>query len=144
MPHAKRPTDIVNSTALTSKRLIRAMEFISAQPELKILHKPGKFHVVPDALSRLPTTNNLTKPEEPGGLDRLPYDREEHWALALPRIQAPPDGPTTGDIRGYNGAIASTTFRPKGHPGGDGGEADSSGTPKEARKHKDDWPLSFC
>lgn len=37
-------------------------------------------------------------------------------------------------------AIGSTTFRPQGHPGGDGGEGDSSGGPKPARNYKDAWP----
>ncbi|KAI0891995.1 hypothetical protein F4806DRAFT_481326 [Annulohypoxylon nitens] len=37
-------------------------------------------------------------------------------------------------------SIGSTTLRPRGHPGGDGGEADSCGGPKPARKHKGAWP----
>ncbi|KAJ3557269.1 hypothetical protein NPX13_g9962 [Xylaria arbuscula] len=38
------------------------------------------------------------------------------------------------------GPIGSTTFRPKGHPEGDGGEGDSSGGPKPARYCKGGWP----
>lgn len=36
--------------------------------------------------------------------------------------------------------IGSTTLRPRGHPGGDGGEGDSSGGPKPARLSEDSWP----
>ncbi|KAH8888733.1 hypothetical protein GQ53DRAFT_653456 [Thozetella sp. PMI_491] len=36
--------------------------------------------------------------------------------------------------------IGSTTFRPRGHPGGDGGEGDSSGGPIPARHFNDAWP----
>ncbi|KAK3940458.1 hypothetical protein QBC46DRAFT_125929 [Diplogelasinospora grovesii] len=34
----------------------------------------------------------------------------------------------------------STTFRPRGHPGGDGGEGDSSGCPISQRPGGQDWP----
>ena len=37
-------------------------------------------------------------------------------------------------------SIGSTTFRPQGHPGGDGGEGDSCGGPIPARNHKLAWP----
>jgi hypothetical protein len=37
-------------------------------------------------------------------------------------------------------SIGSTTFRPRGHPGGDGGEGDSCGGPKPARNYKGAWP----
>ncbi|KAI8635460.1 hypothetical protein F5Y19DRAFT_12195 [Xylariaceae sp. FL1651] len=37
-------------------------------------------------------------------------------------------------------AIGSTTFRPQGHPGGDGGEGDSSGGPNPERHYKNAWP----
>ncbi|KAI1089235.1 hypothetical protein F5B19DRAFT_467976 [Rostrohypoxylon terebratum] len=37
-------------------------------------------------------------------------------------------------------SIGSTTLRPRGHPGGDGGEGDSSGGPRPARAYKDSWP----
>ena len=37
-------------------------------------------------------------------------------------------------------AIGSTTLRPRGHRGGDGGEGDSCGGPKPARNHKGAWP----
>ncbi|KAH0491495.1 hypothetical protein TgHK011_002924 [Trichoderma gracile] len=36
--------------------------------------------------------------------------------------------------------ILSTTLRPQGHPGGDGGEGDSSGGPVPARSDKNAWP----
>ncbi|KAH8904318.1 hypothetical protein BR93DRAFT_135768 [Coniochaeta sp. PMI_546] len=36
--------------------------------------------------------------------------------------------------------IGSTTFRPRGHPGGDGGEGDSSGGPRPVRDPKGSWP----
>lgn len=37
-------------------------------------------------------------------------------------------------------AIGSATFRPLGHPDGDGGEADSSGGPYPQRGGREDWP----
>ncbi|KAL7819014.1 hypothetical protein V8C26DRAFT_395669 [Trichoderma gracile] len=37
-------------------------------------------------------------------------------------------------------SIGRTTFRPQGHPGGDGSEGDSCGGPKPARNHKLAWP----
>ncbi|KAH8673302.1 hypothetical protein BX600DRAFT_203328 [Xylariales sp. PMI_506] len=36
--------------------------------------------------------------------------------------------------------IGSTTFRPRGHPGGDGGEGDSSGGPSPLCDPADSWP----
>ncbi|KAH8910104.1 hypothetical protein BR93DRAFT_459774 [Coniochaeta sp. PMI_546] len=36
--------------------------------------------------------------------------------------------------------LGSTTFRSRGHPGGDGGEGDSAGGPVTARSHKGAWP----
>ncbi|KAI0845975.1 hypothetical protein F5Y00DRAFT_152756 [Daldinia vernicosa] len=44
-----------------------------------------------------------------------------------------------GQARGWK-AIGSTTFRPRGHPGGDGGEGDSSGGPKPTRHAIGAWP----
>lgn len=41
--------------------------------------------------------------------------------------------------RGWK-AIGSTTFRPRGHLGGDGGEGDSSGGPRPVRSPKGSWP----
>ncbi|EAQ91761.1 hypothetical protein CHGG_03696 [Chaetomium globosum CBS 148.51] len=98
-----RTADITSSTSTTNKRLIRAAEFFSTF-DLRIQHKPGKFHVVADALSRLPSTNNVTDPQAPGGLDNLPNDREEHWAfcaatapLRLPSIRTFPE-PADKDV----------------------------------------------
>ena len=36
--------------------------------------------------------------------------------------------------------VGSATFRPLGHPGGDGGEGDSTGCPKPQRSRGKDWP----
>lgn len=73
-------TDIVNTTALSSKnkRLVRAMEYIS-QFSVEVYHKPGRLHIVPDALSRLPRKTLTTPPDAPGELDVLPGDSEETW-----------------------------------------------------------------
>lgn len=46
-------------------------------------------------------------------------------------------GPRTRELWS---TIGSTTFRPRGHPGGDGGEGDSSGGPIPAREDKIAWP----
>ncbi|RYC55019.1 hypothetical protein CHU98_g11190 [Xylaria longipes] len=72
--------DIVNSTALSSKnlRLIRAMEYIS-RFTFSIMHKPGKLHIIPDALSRLPTASE-PEPERESDLEFLPDDAEEQWS----------------------------------------------------------------
>ena len=37
-------------------------------------------------------------------------------------------------------STAATTFRPHGHPGGDGGEGDSTGGPRSQRSRGEDWP----
>ncbi|KAL7805954.1 hypothetical protein V8C44DRAFT_339834 [Trichoderma aethiopicum] len=46
-------------------------------------------------------------------------------------------GPSAQDIWK---PMMSTTFRPQGHPGGDGGEGDSSGGPVSVRHHRHAWP----
>ncbi|KAK1827297.1 hypothetical protein QBC39DRAFT_362008 [Podospora conica] len=58
-------------------RLVRALEYIS-NFDIQILHKPGRFHTIPDALSRLLSGNNVTNPGTEGGLDFLPDDVEEY------------------------------------------------------------------
>ncbi|GAW26152.1 hypothetical protein SAMD00023353_2201730 [Rosellinia necatrix] len=72
--------DIVNSTALSNQnlRLVRAMEYIS-RFTFTVLHKPGKLHIIPDALSRLPTVTE--SPEPHPDLEFLPDDAEEQWAF---------------------------------------------------------------
>ncbi|KAL7619898.1 hypothetical protein AAE478_010445 [Parahypoxylon ruwenzoriense] len=40
----------------------------------------------------------------------------------------------------WNFAVCGATFRPQGHPGGDGGEGDSTGGPEPERAAKDAWP----
>lgn len=74
--------DITNSTsrATANKKLIRAMEYIS-QFDIQIIHKPGNDHVVPDALSRLPTAAPATTTEAPGALEVLPDDRPTDLAF---------------------------------------------------------------
>ncbi len=62
------------STSFTDKlnfRLIWASEYLQ-KFNIEIRHKPGKQHIVPDALSRLASINSDTKPEFiEGGLDAL-------------------------------------------------------------------------
>jgi hypothetical protein len=36
--------------------------------------------------------------------------------------------------------MGTKTLRPRGHPGGDGGEGDSTGGPEDQRGNKGDWP----
>lgn len=97
------------------------MEFLS-QFDLKVLHKPGKEHVVPDALSRLPSKNNITNPTSPGGLEELSHDRPEHWALTaytgppLPRILPLPENTSDGDQLGLGTDNSSGTTVLNIHP----------------------------
>ncbi|KAI1802541.1 hypothetical protein F4811DRAFT_529107 [Daldinia bambusicola] len=68
----------------------------------------------------------------------IPTDLHESLHLGLHRIY---DHKLvrSGQERGWK-AIGSTTFRPRGHPGGDGGEGDSSGGPKPTRHALGAWP----
>ena len=50
---AKQTTMTTSSTAKLNLRLIRASEYIQRFRSLEFRHKPGKQHIVPDALSRL-------------------------------------------------------------------------------------------
>ncbi|KAF7561559.1 hypothetical protein G7046_g2573 [Stylonectria norvegica] len=78
-----RQVDIANTTARPSvnKKLVRALEYIS-RFNVRVLHKSGETNLIPDALSRLPTTNNLTDAEAPGQLEDMPDDRSELWSSA--------------------------------------------------------------
>lgn len=53
---AKQTTLTTSSTAKLNLRLIRASEYIQQFRDLEFRHKPGKRHIVPDALSRLPNS----------------------------------------------------------------------------------------
>ena len=53
---AKQTSLSTSSTAKLNLRLIRASEYIQQFRDLEFRHKPGKKHIVPDALSRLPNT----------------------------------------------------------------------------------------
>ena len=46
-----------NSTMRLNLRLVRASQFLSQFPNLDIRHKPEKYHVISDALSRLKSLN---------------------------------------------------------------------------------------
>ncbi|KAG6154866.1 hypothetical protein E4U51_008610 [Claviceps purpurea] len=54
------------------------MEYVS-QFNVRTVHKPGKDHLVPDALSRLKTTEPTHDEQAPGQLEELPDDRPEQW-----------------------------------------------------------------
>ncbi len=54
------------------------MEYIS-QFDVQVLHRKGREHVVPDALSRLPTWPPHTHPATAGQLEDFPDDRSELW-----------------------------------------------------------------
>ncbi|KAI5863822.1 hypothetical protein GGS23DRAFT_515647 [Durotheca rogersii] len=67
----------------------------------------------------------------------IPSDLHEALHIGIYRRYDYQLGP--GGIESWR-SIGSTTFRPQGHPGGDGGEGDSCGGPKPARKNKGAWP----
>ena len=59
--------------------------------EVKAIHKPGREHYIPDALSRLKSTNNVTDPTAPGQLEDMPDDRPMAWGRHS-RQDMRPDG----------------------------------------------------
>ncbi len=65
---AKQTTLTTSSTAKLNLRVIRASEYIQRFRSLEFRHKPGKQHVVPDALSRL-SQEPHARPEGEGQLD---------------------------------------------------------------------------
>ncbi|KAI1214727.1 uncharacterized protein F4807DRAFT_455177 [Annulohypoxylon truncatum] len=67
----------------------------------------------------------------------IPNDLHEALHIGIYRRYDYQLGP--GGIESWR-SIGSTTLRPRGHPGGDGGEGDSCGGPKPARNHKGAWP----
>ena len=70
---AKQTTLTTTSTDKLNLRLVRASDYIQRFP-LDIRHKPGKLHIVPDALSRLATTNSDPTMGNEGELDVLTVD----------------------------------------------------------------------
>ncbi len=48
----------ISSTTKLNLRLVRASEYIQRFRHLEFRHKPGKQHIVPNALSRLKSNNN--------------------------------------------------------------------------------------
>ena len=71
---AKQTTLSTSSTAKLNLRLIRASEYIQQFRNLEFRHKPGKRHVVPDALSRLPSSDSSASEKsasDAGELDAL-------------------------------------------------------------------------
>ena len=66
---AKQVTLSTTSTDKLNLRLVRASDYVQ-RFRLDIRHKPGKLHIVPDALSRLETTNvDTSMKEDQGELD---------------------------------------------------------------------------
>ena len=68
---AKQTTMSTSSTAKLNLRLIRASEYIQRFRSLEFRHKPGKQHVVPDALSRLHAATIIDRDTTEGQLDIL-------------------------------------------------------------------------
>ncbi|TAQ86585.1 hypothetical protein B7494_g5085 [Chlorociboria aeruginascens] len=75
-----------NSVAKLNLKLVRASEFLSTMP-IEIFYKPGKSYVVPDALSRLPSTNvpspDLDASEELDTLNHCAPSSAYHYTAAL-------------------------------------------------------------
>ena len=67
---AKQTTLSTSSTDKLNLRLIHASDYIQ-RFNIVLRHKPGKMHIIPDALSRLPTTNTEDKLGAEGELDVL-------------------------------------------------------------------------
>lgn len=67
---AKQVTLSTTSTDKLNLRLVRASDYVQ-RFRLDIRHKPGKLHIVPDALSRLATSNQDPTMSEEGELDVL-------------------------------------------------------------------------
>ena len=65
----RRQLDIANTTARSgaSKKLLRALEYLS-QFQVRLFHRKGADHVIPDALSRMPGP-----PQEPDVDDMFVY-----------------------------------------------------------------------
>ena len=59
-----------SSTMRMNVRLVRASQFFR-QFRLVVRHKPGKEHIIPDALSRLASANNTFQDDEYSELDSL-------------------------------------------------------------------------
>ena len=67
----KQATLTTTSTVRLNLRLVRASQYLQ-RFDLDVRHKPGKSNVIPDALSRLPSTNQHTAlPPEHAELDAL-------------------------------------------------------------------------
>ena len=66
---AKQTSLSTSSTDKLNLRLVRASDYIQ-RFNLDIRHKPGKQHIVPDALSRL-ASDNINAPDHDGELDAL-------------------------------------------------------------------------
>lgn len=84
---AKQTTLSTSSTDKLNLRLIRASDYIQ-RFNIILKHKPGKQHVVPDALSRLPTNNSDTQLGGEGELDVLSQLRWSKWMKGLSRKSA--------------------------------------------------------
>ena len=68
---SKQTTLTTSSTAKLNLRLVRVSEYIQRFRNLEFRHKPGKQHIVPDALSRLMSTSSNIQSLEEGELDLL-------------------------------------------------------------------------
>ena len=66
---SKQTSMTTSSTAKLNLRLIRASEYIQRFRSIEFRHKPGKQHIIPDALSRLSQTGSQARSQEEGQLD---------------------------------------------------------------------------
>ena len=84
----KQNSIVSTSTLPLNVRLIRVSQFLR-QFDLQVSHKPGKEHIVPDALSRLASLNGDSLTGDHSELDALVTD--VLYAATMTEHRRPPD-----------------------------------------------------
>lgn len=123
---------LTTSTMRMNLRLVRASQFLQ-QFRLDVRHKPGKEHIIPDALSRLASTNVGCSDASHSELDALfmynatlieihpdltsrilaGYEDDEYWARLRRQVQANED---LGEDKAVLPFITRGTYRSDSDP----------------------------